>query len=163
MREFWDRFRKNPKAWAATVSVALLVWAVLEIRTGFLEGYGWGPRQLGSRIGKWAKGDDAPEKPRLETGSIPQPPTAKSAPQPDAQKKEAAARARRARCEKERMAELVEAEKELAILGYRASACLGEAKQSIFTAGNPERACKLEIDGRNASEVRRDAIVVRRC
>jgi hypothetical protein len=163
MRSWFETFRKNWKAWAYAVLGALALAAFVEFHTGFLEETGWSARQIGAKVGKWAAGASAPDKGKVETGSIPQAPAAKPDPQPDVQRKEAAARARKARCEKERHADMVEAEKELAVLDYRARLCVAEAKLSVFTAGNPERACKKEIDAKGASEVRRDATAGGRC
>ena len=127
-----EKLRK--KWWVGALLVPFAVWLALEIRAGVFEGTGWGPRQIAAKVSRWFTDAPAPEKGKVETGSIPAPAHKPDSPS-DAQKKEAAARARKARCEKERLTDLMEAEKELAVYDYRANACVAEAKMSIFTPG----------------------------
>lgn len=154
-----NKLRKNWKVglyWTLGVIVAA---AVVDFHTGLLEETGWSARQIGAKVGK--RFTATHEKGKLETGSIQQ-----VSPKPElteAQKKEAGARAKKVRCERERGGDLMEAEKNLAIHGYVVNLCIAEARQSVFTAGNPERACKVQIDARGASEERRDGVAGRKC
>jgi hypothetical protein len=162
MREIWRKLRENRKI-VGTAAAGLLLWAFVQAWEGALEGSGWGPKQLAEKyVGKWFAG--TAEKGKLETGSIPQAPTPAKPEPSDAQKKEAAVRAaRRARCEKERQADLLEAEKVLAIYWDRARNCIEERKIYLLTRANPEAHCTTQITTRDASEARRDVIATRKC
>lgn len=164
MSAWWDSFRKGLRRWIAVAVVAAPMWIGIAMLEGLCEGTGWGPKQVFTKLGQWLTQPSEPKKPaRLETGSIPEKPAAKPEPTEAQKKKEAAAaRARKARCEKERVDELVDAERELAVAEYQVAACVARTKEYIFRE-DPEQACKRQIDAKNASAVRRDAAVARHC
>lgn len=160
MREIWKKLLKH---WLITAPVAALVvgWVAMQVLEGAFEGSGWGPKQLTAKyVGDWFTAKPEPSKQKVETGSLPvAPPSSK--PEPTAAQKAAARK--KTGCEKERSADLLEAEKVLAIRWDRARNCVEEHKIYLLTRNNPEAYCTTQIKAREDAEGQRDAIAGRKC
>jgi hypothetical protein len=113
---------------------------IAELATGFFSGVGLDVRQIGHKIGGTLK--PVP----IETGAIVRPP-----PKPAGDDKET-----RAKCVRERLAQLSEENKGVRAAEAELNRCLADAKWSLFKMWNPEAHCEVYARVKMALEAGRE-------